>query len=320
MKNKKNINRNMAYLLVFIAFLLLALGIGNTIYSVYDCTTTKKAYADDNGNSGGVFEDVSYNFLVPIPYTFQGGDYVGISLNTALTVSLRPGSIYFGCDVSVGSFADFVYEEKILQTNHETYFRAMAYGYNYVDLGLDLHNIVIGVVTNIDLPTLEPSDYTYVSILQNTDELGEGVKLDFHNGKYIFLKFYFNAGSDEGTVFVGEPLELVPNTAYYRISLGNASLASIETYIKNSYDEGYDDGYRFGSSQVNEMAYDRGYLAGVNTANSGTFLSLFDALFFSSGRFFTSLLNFEILGVNFLGFVTGLIGISVAVAVLRILL
>lgn len=309
---KKDVNRNVAFLLIVIALLLFAMGVGNTIYSIYDCTTS--AYADENGNTGGVYEDYNYNYLVPIPYSFHGGDYEGIALNSALTISMRKNSIVFGCDVAIGSFADFVYEESTLRTNHKQYFRCMAFGYNYVDLDLNLHNIVIGVITNIDVTSLNPEDYSSMEISQFTIGSEDGVRLLFNTGEYIFLTFYLNAGSDEGTILYGDLITPYTSTTYYRISLAEASISSIYESIDNAYHNGVTDG----KAQANAELYNQGYLDGVNTAESGSFVDLVDAVFFGAGKFLVSLLSFEILGINFAPFFFGILGVLVLIFVLRL--
>lgn len=306
MKNKKNINRNMAFLLVFIALLLLAFGIGNTIYSVYDCTTTKKAYADEV--SGGSYTNTSYNYLVTLPSldsAYSIPSPVKITIESNL-ISIT--SYYYDTDDNIKTFTATTAQGSPL------FLPVMAYNYDDIQENLSAY-VIVGIPDSVNLANFQ--EYTYLQ------HQGNGIfYLGANIETRITITFYMRTRPDGIPPTVdtfSQELNFLPSSAY-SIQLGDLPSYNLEQLLDDTYMSGYDAGYDTGRSQASSTAYDKGYRDGVNTAESGTFLSLFDALFFSSGRFFTSLLNFDILGVNFLGFVTGLIGISVAVAVLRLLL
>ena len=100
----------------------------------------------------------------------------------------------------------------------------------------------------------------------------------------------------------------------------------------NYYDIGYQDGYNAGVSDGNNTGYQDGYNSGYNigytegydigvdVGNDYSFSSLFGAVIDTPVTAFTSLLNFEIFGVNILGLVTGLLSLAVIVFIVKLCL
>lgn len=109
---------------------------------------------------------------------------------------------------------------------------------------------------------------------------------------------------------------------------------AFNAFAVDSYNNGYHDGYEMGNldgfvggrnkgkAEGEESGYNQGYNAGVkygkqvgydngiNDANVYTFDKLLGAVVDAPFKTFTSLFNFEILGFNFLSFVTGLLTIG----------
>lgn len=134
---------------------------------------------------------------------------------------------------------------------------------------------------------------------------------------------------------------------YFRIvndiTLSRDSDYSLWTFIMNnftvsglslSFDDGFDSGYSQGSfdgfnrgvesanNTVNKSSasYAAGYYAGSADSSSYSFYSLIGAVIDVPIKAFTSLFNFDILGVNMLNFVSSLFTILVLIAVGKIVL
>ncbi len=96
------------------------------------------------------------------------------------------------------------------------------------------------------------------------------------------------------------------------------------------YDAGYSDGYTSGNSDGNSQGYQDGYSAGQsigygNGYNDGieqsgqySFNSLIGAVIDAPVSAFTSLLNFEILGINILGFISGLLTLALIIFIIKL--
>lgn len=89
--------------------------------------------------------------------------------------------------------------------------------------------------------------------------------------------------------------------------------------VANSYDYGYGKGHDAGYSEGKSDGYDAGFSDGVNDARDYSFFSLISAVLDAPVQAFKGLLNFEILGVDMLGFVTGLVTLSVVIIILKII-
>lgn len=112
--------------------------------------------------------------------------------------------------------------------------------------------------------------------------------------------------------------------------LSNA-FGSVDGYDAG-YDAGYSDGYSVGNSDGNStgyddgyqageiVGYDRGYSDGINDSNQYTFNNLIGAVIDAPVSAFTSLLNFELLGINILGLITGLLSVAVIVLIVKLCL
>ncbi len=79
---------------------------------------------------------------------------------------------------------------------------------------------------------------------------------------------------------------------------------------------GYDNGYNVGLS----AGYDNGYNNGVNDSNVYTFNNLFGAVIDAPIKAFSGLFNFNLLGVNLLGFITGLFTLAILIFIIKLML
>lgn len=88
----------------------------------------------------------------------------------------------------------------------------------------------------------------------------------------------------------------------------------------SAYSNGYTEGYRQGEDYGYDLGYDTGYNKGVASANEYSFDGLLSAVFDVPVRTFTSLFNFEVLGVNLTTFFLSLLTLAGVLAVVRMLL
>lgn len=86
------------------------------------------------------------------------------------------------------------------------------------------------------------------------------------------------------------------------------------------YSVGKNDGYNQGFSQGKNVGYNNGYNQGVSESNDYTFLGLISATIDAPITYFTSLFNFELLGVNLSAFLTGLFTLCVIITIVRLVL
>lgn len=135
---------------------------------------------------------------------------------------------------------------------------------------------------------------------------------------YNYISLTPDFGSVDANVEAMNTLRILPSAA---VALSSSSY----------YDSGFKDGLLYAENEyyqkleaekdkAHNAGYTEGYNAGLNDTNEYTFKSLFTSLFQSGYDVFYDILNFEILGINVLGFVTGLITLLVAAFVIKKLL
>ena len=88
----------------------------------------------------------------------------------------------------------------------------------------------------------------------------------------------------------------------------------------NGYNTGKNEGYNEGLSLGKNIGYNNGYNKGVSENNDYTFLGLISACIDAPITYFTSLFNFELLGVNLSAFLTGLFTLCVIITIVRLVL
>ena len=148
-----------------------------------------------------------------------------------------------------------------------------------------------------------------------------GVRYGFPDSSsytYNYVSLTPDFGTVESNVEAMSTLRILPSAA---VALSSSSY----------YDSGFEDGLKYAENEYNKKlesekdkahntGYTEGYNAGLNDTNDYTFKSLFTSLFQSGYDVFYDILNFEILGINVLGFVTGIITLLVAAFVIKKLL
>lgn len=105
----------------------------------------------------------------------------------------------------------------------------------------------------------------------------------------------------------GEALLIYERNYYESLSNDN------DIAVQGAYNEGYAVGKKEGYSN----GYEVGVVAGASSANEYTFDGLLSAVFDVPVRTFTSLFNFDLLGINLANFFLSLLTLAIIIAVVR---
>lgn len=106
-----------------------------------------------------------------------------------------------------------------------------------------------------------------------------------------------------------------PNRIAWRQNLNESGIGQNE--LNNFWQAGYDEGYAKGFETGETKGFAEGEIAGAANANSYTFLGLMNAVFYAPLKAITSMLNFEILGVNLLSLATGILTLAGVIALIK---
>lgn len=87
---------------------------------------------------------------------------------------------------------------------------------------------------------------------------------------------------------------------------------------RNSQEKAFDDGYKTGKDEGEDIGWQKGYEYGLSQSN--TFSDLMFSVIDAPVHIFTSLLNFDILGLNMSQFVLSLLSMGLLLAVLRFII
>lgn len=149
------------------------------------------------------------------------------------------------------------------------------------------------------------------------------------NVKYLYIRYYSIYSNTNPEYIEFEfycPKDYEYNTrTYYLVNPNNFN--DNESF-QSGYDTGYQaglgdgnsEGYQNGYNAGNTIGYNNGYSAGVEASNQYTFLSLMGSVLDAPLQTFTSLLNFNLLGVNMLSFITGLLTLAIIVFIVKLVL
>lgn len=143
------------------------------------------------------------------------------------------------------------------------------------------------------------------------------------DSEYLRFRFYSYFPSVESKYF-NERFYLASHDYYYMSNLTD------DQYYNDGYNSGYSDGYNNGyyygdlegyesgykSGEI--VGYNNGYSEGVEDSGNYSFLSLIGAVIDAPVSAFTSLLNFELLGVNILGFISGLLTLALIIFIIKL--
>ena len=164
----------------------------------------------------------------------------------------------------------------------------------------------------------------FYSFTFNNFQFGNGAKFYLNNGKVVSF-----SNSDLSTSLSSFSLIEYSNFKLNSISLIFANIdylhnIGVSSNISNtvSYENGFNDGI---NSVDTDKYFNNGFTAGYNSgkhdgiasANDYSFISLFGAIFDAPVKAFTSLFNFNLLGVNILSLITALFTLCVIVVIIR---
>ena len=146
------------------------------------------------------------------------------------------------------------------------------------------------------------------------------------SGKYNFISYVDNNNNNLNFLI---PLDSDNDSDYWQFRTYYTSNASVDT--SGAYSNGYNQGYNTGYGVGEQVGYDDGYNSGKNDGyNLGyntalanekySFTNLISAVIDVPVKTFTSLFNFEILGVNLSGFFLGLLTCCIVIGVVRLIL
>lgn len=143
------------------------------------------------------------------------------------------------------------------------------------------------------------------------------------NANFKFLNIsYFDVNENSCTFSFMVAKNLIYSTRTYYV-IGADDFTDNQIY-QNGYQAGlnanqdniYNDGYQAGQTN----GYNSGYNAGINASNNYTFTSLIGAVIDVPVRAFTSLFNFDLLGVNLASFFGSLLAVAVIITVVKIII
>lgn len=217
----------------------------------------------------------------------------------------EPVFTYNGIDLS-GYASKYYYNDNnsdyILETADVTITFAEAFTYEAFPIGF--YGSSASVVYGGYFIGLDGKQYSCerdVSSNGSAFKIGEGTYDS--NLQVKAIKIHFGRASDtlDGTVIV--------QSGQYRNGYANG-------YNDGEF-AGFSDGVKFGKKDGYEAGYNEGYLYGMKVSDNGGFFGLLTAVVDAPIQAFSSLLNFEIMGVNMKNFVLSILTFALFVVVLR---
>lgn len=163
------------------------------------------------------------------------------------------------------------------------------------------------------------SDVVGVTIYTSSDNNGRFVRIKYLDANNLGLSFAFycadNFSLSERTYYFSNSLNLTDNQ-YYNQGFNAGQSSGYNSGFIAGENKGYSDGYGVGKND----GYNLGYNTAIENSNIYSFDNLLSAVIDVPVRTFTSLFNFEILGVNLSGFFLGLLTCCIVVAIVRFIL
>lgn len=141
---------------------------------------------------------------------------------------------------------------------------------------------------------------THSNYLSLYDNYGASLTFEFEIPEDYIYSAYSNR-----TYYTINALDITDNQIYQQ-GYNNGLSDNQENIYNNGYNTGFDAGFEDGK------------ITGVVEANDYSFFSLFGAIFDAPVTMFTSLLNFNFLGINLWAFVTSLLTLSAILFVIKL--
>lgn len=185
-----------------------------------------------------------------------------------------------------------------------------------------LYFYVSNINMSVDFVKVRLSNYLYYDL-----EKPESVTFNF-------ISFtFFNSLDEYVTIFVPTGTATPSTSSFTRFFytddvtyfLNSSAQFNNNEFYNSGYNNGYDlgytegetEGYNNGYSQGQTEGYNNGYTQGLESSERLGFPALITSVIDVPVKVFTSLFNFEILGVNILTFVTSLLTIALILAIVR---
>lgn len=254
-------------------------------------------------------------------------------------LSDRSISMYAGDNMYVGSNYDYSYGYQYLDMYGYLSGNVILYSsvlFEIVYMG-DLPNDFLGNESYGDIVSVEFGNYSkksaFVGLANGLEDLdGNLVNI---NGYYNYVSYIFSSGF-RFNILIPTTYNSRNSYSYYPYSYFQTRTYNIPNTTTSDYNNGYNYGYTEGYNKGNQSGYEdgydegygvgnnigfnNGYTEGVDSANDYTFLSLISATIDAPVSYFQSLFNFELLGVNLQGFLTGLFTLCVIVTIFKLCL
>ena len=140
------------------------------------------------------------------------------------------------------------------------------------------------------------------------------------NDNYFLIEIPTAFGASYNALSAIEAFKFGYRQYYVNLDISN------NTYYETGYTDGYnaglsdgeDTGYQDGYNAGETIGYQNGYNAGVEHGGNYSFMGLIGAVIDAPVSAFTSLLNFELLGVNILGFISGLLTLALIIFIIKL--
>ena len=131
-----------------------------------------------------------------------------------------------------------------------------------------------------------------------------------------------------GTAIYGITFERVSKNDNFSIGINSSYDLGYKTGKNEGYSQGLADGFGQGQATMEETSYNAGYSTGYNKGvidgaeqyQDYSFLGLMESVVFAPVQVFTSLLDFEILGVNISSFMLSILSVALVLAGIKWLL
>lgn len=265
------------------------------------------------GNIGIYFKGLSHNVSVT-GSSYTSSDYMYFP-DWYGTSQFLPTNVFNNGGIVLTSSADM--GSSVSKQINLAYFILPPASSNYVEPSLNMVRLYKGNYT---------SDFVKsYSFVYNSDLLS-GVR-------YNYLCYVDSAG---WTYFIMVSLKNTASDTFernpYFYFQDFSCYLNVDLSDNSYYEQGYDDGYSTGNTDGQSIGYNNGYNAGksdgynngynagLQAGNDYSFLGLMSAVVDAPISIFTGLLNFELLGVNVLDLVTGLLTFAVVIFVVSLIL
>ena len=277
-----------------------------------------------NNSLNGIFStcdwDISVNTITHDNVTYNGffiERFRGMRFSGRNTVDLYASMISSFNEVDISNWIDFQYNAITFTAYNfqEVIPSILSFTYEFQN------NVTIEQVQryfNDRIVFVDSNNYTYWNTVQQVTPTSYNIVFDFSSMLEGATLERMELGYNIASLIMFEPLINDSGVQYgigFDIGYNNGYSAALNNYSKeleNEYNKGLESGIKFG--------YADGYSKGVEDSNNYTFTSLISSVVDVPIRAFTSLFNFEILGINLANFFFALLTICLVLAIIKLVI